>query len=230
MDGFEENSGVIVIAATNLPETLDPALTRPGRFDRHVAVNLPDINGRREIVEHYLKDKPVSEDVEADKIARQTPGFSGAQLFNLVNEAALMAAKAGHDVISNGMVDEARDKIIMGKQRSKLAQSEDARKMTAYHEAGHAVVALYTSGAKSIHKATIVPRGHALGMVSQLAEDEYQTTRQQLIADIDVCMGGKVAEEVVFGADKATTGGWRGERGVSFIVVCIASCLATVQA
>ncbi|KAL4421108.1 hypothetical protein ABPG77_009635 [Micractinium sp. CCAP 211/92] len=208
MDGFEENSGVVVMAATNLPELLDSALTRPGRFDRQasVAVTLPDVKGRQQILDLYLTGKPVAADVDTDILARRTPGFSGAELANLVNEAALLAARHDRDSITTQLLDEARDKILMGTPRV-LTQSEEARRLTAYHEGGHALVALYTPGAKPIHKATIVPRGHALGMVSQLPDkDEYSITRQQLLADIDVCMGGKAAEELIFGEDHVTTG------------------------
>eukprot|EP01025_Chloroclados_australasicus_P038166 TRINITY_DN3912_c0_g1_i5.p1 TRINITY_DN3912_c0_g1~~TRINITY_DN3912_c0_g1_i5.p1 ORF type:complete len:836 (+),score=153.86 TRINITY_DN3912_c0_g1_i5:121-2508(+) len=207
MDGFEENSGVVVMAATNMPETLDPALTRPGRFDRNVAVPLPDVNGRAEIVKYYLESKPIAQDVDALDIARKTPGFSGAQLFNLINEAALSAAKQSLQFIDTKLLDEARDKILMGKERKNLAQTLENRRLTAFHEAGHALIALLTPGAQPIHKATIVPRGHALGMVSQLpSEDEFSVSQQQCTAKIDVCMGGTVAEELVFGKDKRTTG------------------------
>lgn len=206
MDGFEENSGVVVIAATNLPEMLDAALTRPGRFDRHVAVALPDVQGRKGVLDLYLSNKPVSSSVNSELLARRTPGFSGADLFNMVNEAALMAATKDLDEITDDCLDEARDKILMGSPRA-LSQSVEARRLTAYHEGGHALVALFTPGAKPIHKATIVPRGHALGMVSQVPDkDEYSTTKQQMVAHIDVCMGGKVAEEMIFGSDYVTSG------------------------
>lgn len=171
-----------------------------------VAVPLPDINGRHQILELYLKGKPLSKDVDAENLARRTPGFSGAQLANLVNEAALLAARYDKTEISAALLDEARDKVLMGSPRA-LAQSEEARRLTAYHESGHALVALYTPGAKPIHKATIVPRGHALGMVLQLPDkDEYSTTKQQMMAHIDVCMGGKAAEELIFGEDFVTSG------------------------
>lgn len=206
MDGFEENSGVVVIAATNLPEMLDAALTRPGRFDRHVAVALPDVQGRKGVLDLYLSNKPVNSKVDSELLARRTPGFSGADLFNMVNEAALMAATKDLDEITEDCLDEARDKILMGSPRA-LSQSVEARRLTAYHEGGHALVALFTPGAKPIHKATIVPRGHALGMVSQVPDkDEYSTTKQQMVAHIDVCMGGKVAEEMIFGSDFVTSG------------------------
>lgn len=206
MDGFEENSGVVVMAATNLQELLDPALTRPGRFDRQVAVGLPDVRGRQQIIDLYLEGKPLASDVDSENLARRTPGFSGAELANLVNEAALLAARNDADSINALLLDEARDKVLMGSPRS-LVQSTEARKLTAYHEGGHALVALYTPGAKPIHKATIVPRGHALGMVSQVPDkDEYSTTKQQMMAHIDVCMGGKAAEELIFGSDFVTSG------------------------
>jgi len=206
MDGFEENSGIVVIAATNLPEMLDAALTRPGRFDRHVAVALPDVQGRKNVLDLYLSSKPVSSKVDSELLARRTPGFSGADLFNMVNEAALMAASKNLEEITEECLEESRDKILMGSPRA-LSQSTDARRLTAYHEGGHALVALFTPGAKPIHKATIVPRGHALGMVSQIPDkDEYSTTKQQMMAHIDVCMGGKVAEEMIFGPDFVTSG------------------------
>ncbi|KAL3155675.1 hypothetical protein ABBQ32_012702 [Trebouxia sp. C0010 RCD-2024] len=207
MDGFEANEGVIVMAATNLQETLDPALTRPGRFDRRVAVPMPDVRGRLEILEHYLKDKPRDSTVSAAILARQTPGFSGAELSNLVNEAALLAAKTSKTKLSAELLESARDKAIMGVERKSLVQSAEARKLTAYHEGGHALVAMHTRGAHPIHKATIVPRGHALGMVSQLPDkDEFSQSKRQMLARIDVCMGGKVAEEVIFGRDAVTSG------------------------
>ncbi|KAK9917669.1 hypothetical protein WJX75_007015 [Coccomyxa subellipsoidea] len=207
MDGFEANEGIIVMAATNMQESLDAALTRPGRFDRHVAVPLPDVRGRLEILDYYLKDKPLSEDVDAASLARRTAGFSGAELANLVNEAALAAGKGGHARITSGMLDEAQDKILMGSERRSMVRTAESLRRTAYHESGHALVAIHTAGAHPIHKATIVPRGHALGMVSQTPEkDEYSRTRQQMSAHIDVCMGGRVAEEIIFGADQVTSG------------------------
>lgn len=167
---------------------------------------MPDVNGRRDILDLYLKDKPLSKDVDAENLARRTPGFSGAQLSNLINEAALLAARYDKTEINAALLDEARDKVLMGSPRA-LAQTDEARKLTAYHEGGHALVALFTPGAKPIHKATIVPRGHALGMVLQLPDkDEYSTTRQQMMAHIDVCMGGKAAEELIFGEDFVTSG------------------------
>ena len=207
MDGFEQNEGIIVIAATNIPEQLDPALTRPGRFDRLVHVPNPDIGGRREILRHYLLNKPVADDVEVESIARGTSGFSGAELFNLVNMAAVQAAVSGETVISLERLEWAKDRIIMGVERKSAVLTEESKKLTAYHEAGHAVVALRTPSAMPVHKATIVPRGNALGMVTQLPDkDETSITRKQLLARLDVCMGGRVAEELIFGKDEVTTG------------------------
>lgn len=207
MDGFEVNEGIIVMAATNLSETLDPALTRAGRFDRHVSVPLPDVRGRQEILEYYLVGKPVGPDVDAAQLAQQTRGFSGAELYNLVNEAALLAAKGHEPLITRHLLDAARDKILMGTERRSLVRTADSLKRTAYHESGHALVALNTPGANPLHKATIVARGDALGMVMQTpGKDEYSVSRQQLMARIDVCMGGRVAEELVFGRDHVTSG------------------------
>ncbi|KAF6252523.1 hypothetical protein COO60DRAFT_1471478 [Scenedesmus sp. NREL 46B-D3] len=194
MDGFEANEGVIVMAATNLPETLDPALKRPGRFDRQVAVPLPDVKGRAEILEYYLSDKPVAAGLDQTLLARQTSGFSGADISNLVNEAALLAAKRGADAITADM-------------RKSAVRSQESLRRTAYHESGHALVALAVPGASPVHKATIVPRGHALGMVTQVGrEDEFSINRQQMLARILVSMGGTVAEELVFGRDQVSSG------------------------
>eukprot|EP00892_Ulva_mutabilis_P004899 jgi/Ulvmu1/2781/UM140_0011.1 len=206
MDGFEENSGVIVMAATNLPEVLDPALTRPGRFDRRITINAPDVRGRQEIAEYYLASKPVSDDVSAAVLARKTPGFSGAQIANMINEAALAGAKCGADRIDSAMLDEARDKVMMGRERT-LTRTETSIKHTAYHEAGHALVALFTPGADPLHKATINPRGDALGLTWQIPpSDEYSRSLTQLRASIDVAMGGQVAETLVFGQDNVGAG------------------------
>ncbi|GIM07357.1 hypothetical protein Vretimale_11524, partial [Volvox reticuliferus] len=195
------------MAATNLPESLDPALKRPGRFDRQVAVPLPDIKGRRDILEYYLSDKPLGPDVDRELMARQTQGFSGADLSNLINEGAILAAKEGSDAITQRMLDWAYDKILMGVERKSVKRTLEARRRTAFHEAGHALVALVTPGASPIHKATIVPRGHALGMVTQVGrEDEFSINRQQMLARIRVCMGGTVAEELVFGSDQVSSG------------------------
>lgn len=207
MDGFEANEGVIVMAATNLAESLDPALKRPGRFDRQVAVPLPDLRGREELFDYYLSDKPVAPDVDKDLLARQTQGFSGADISNVVNEAALTAAKEGLDNISAPLLDFAFDKIRMGVERKSVKRTEEGRKRTAYHESGHALVALSVPGASPIHKATIVPRGHALGMVTQVGrEDEFSINAQQMAARILVCMGGQVAEELIFGKEQVTSG------------------------
>ena len=207
MDGFEQNEGIIVIAATNIPEQLDPALTRPGRFDRLIHVPNPDIGGRREILAHYLSDKPVEADVDVESLARGTSGFSGAELFNLVNMACVQAAVTGETTITSELLDWAKDRIVMGVERKSAVLTEESKRLTAYHEAGHAIVALRTPGAMPVHKATIVPRGSALGMVTQLPDkDETSITRKQLLARLDVCMGGRVAEELIFGKDEVTTG------------------------
>ncbi|KAF3680977.1 ATP-dependent zinc metalloprotease FTSH 11, chloroplastic/mitochondrial [Capsicum annuum] len=198
MDGFEQNEGIILMAATNLPDILDPALTRPGRFDRHIVVPNPDVRGRQEILELYLQDKPVSDDVNVNAIAH---------LANLVNIAAIKAAVEGAEKLNASQLEFAKDRIIMGTERKTMFLSEDSKKLTAYHESGHAIVALNTEGAHPIHKATILPRGSALGMVTQLpSNDETSISRKQLLARLDVCMGGRVAEELVFGPDNVTTG------------------------
>ena len=207
MDGFEANEGVVVLAATNLAETLDPALTRPGRFDRTVAVPVPDVGGRRAILQHYLRDKPVASDVDVGVLARGTTGFSGAELANLVNVAAIRAAVVGEERITAGLLDWARDRVLMGNERRSAVISEENRRLTAYHEGGHALVALRTPGAHPVHKATIMPRGSSLGMVTQLPDkDETSVSLRQMRARLDVCMGGRVAEELVFGADAVTSG------------------------
>ncbi|CAO1948351.1 unnamed protein product [Urochloa humidicola] len=207
MDGFEQNEGIIVMAATNLPDILDPALTRPGRFDRHIVVPSPDVRGRQEILELYLQDKPVANDVDINAIARSTPGFNGADLANLVNIAAIKAAVEGADKLTSAQLEFAKDRIIMGTERKSMFVSDESRKLTAYHESGHAIVALNTQGAHPIHKATILPRGSALGMVTQLpSQDETSISKKQLLARLDVCMGGRVAEELIFGEENVTTG------------------------
>ena len=207
MDGFESNDGVIVIAATNSPETLDAALTRPGRFDRHVHIPVPDVKGRRAILTHYLADKPLTADVDVDVLARGTSGMSGAELSNLVNTAAIQAAVTGEERVSARLLDWARDRVLMGQERKSFFVSEPNRRVTAFHEAGHALVALRTPGAMAVHKATILPRGNTLGMVQMLPEeDTSSTTVRELRARIDVSMAGRLAEELVFGADAVTTG------------------------
>lgn len=207
MDGFEQNTGVIVIAATNFPQSLDQALIRPGRFDKQVDVPMPDIGGRKAILDLYSQSMPVGEDVDLEQIARGTPGFSGADLFNLINQAAIKASVDGLKSIGMAALEHAKDKIMMGVERKSAIISPETMKMTAFHEAGHALVALKTDGCDPIHKATIMPRGRALGMVMQLPDgDQTSYTRKQMLARLDVCMGGRVAEEIVYGAENVTSG------------------------
>ncbi|MEO5809527.1 MAG: ATP-dependent zinc metalloprotease FtsH [Sphingomicrobium sp.] len=207
MDGFEANEGIIIIAATNRPDVLDPALLRPGRFDRQVVVPRPDIDGREQILAVHMKKVPLAPDVEPRVIARGTPGFSGADLANLVNEAALLAARKGKRLVAMSEFEEAKDKVMMGTERRSMVMTEDEKKMTAYHEAGHAVVALHEEASDPIHKATIIPRGRALGMVMRLPErDNYSYHRDKMYANLAVSMGGRVAEEVIFGYDKVSSG------------------------
>ena len=207
MDGFEANEGVILIAATNRPDVLDPALLRPGRFDREIVVPNPDLVGREKILRVHMRKVPLGTDVDARVIARGTPGFSGADLANLVNEAALLAARRGKRVVTMSELEDAKDKVMMGAERRSLVMSDDEKKLTAYHEAGHAIVALNVPGTDPIHKATIIPRGHALGMVMRLPErDQMSLSRQKILADICVAFGGRVAEELIFGHDMVTTG------------------------
>ncbi len=207
MDGFEANESVILIAATNRPDVLDPALLRPGRFDRHVVVPNPDLGGREKILRVHLRKVPLAPDVDPRIIARGTPGFSGADLANLVNEGALMAARRGKRVVTMSELEDAKDKVMMGAERRSLAMSDEEKKLTAYHEGGHALVALHVVGSDPIHKATIIPRGRALGMVMRLPErDQLSLTRQKMLADLCVAFGGRIAEELVFGHEKVTTG------------------------
>lgn len=207
MDGFEENDGVIIISATNRPDVLDPALLRPGRFDRQVVVPLPDLKGREKILQVHMRKTPLANDVNPVVIARGTPGFSGADLANLVNEAALLAARKEKKNIGMSELEEAKDKVMMGAERKSMLMTEDEKKLTAYHEAGHAIVALYSKGSDPIHKATIIPRGRALGMVMRLPmEDRVSQTRQELEANLAVAAGGRIAEELIFGIEKVTTG------------------------
>ncbi|KAF9667396.1 hypothetical protein SADUNF_Sadunf15G0018700 [Salix dunnii] len=203
-----KKKGIILMAATNLPDILDPALTRPGRFDRHIVVPNPDVKGRQEILELYLEDKPMADDVDVKTIARGTPGFNGAgDLANLVNIAAIKAAVEGAEKLTAAQLEFAKDRIVMGTERKTMFISEESKKLTAYHESGHAIVAFNTDGAHPIHKATIMPRGSALGMVTQLpSSDETSISKKQLLARLDVCMGGRVAEELIFGQDHVTTG------------------------
>jgi cell division protease FtsH len=207
MDGFEANEGIIIIAATNRPDVLDPALLRPGRFDRQVVVPRPDIDGREAILKVHMKKVPLAPDVDARVIARGTPGFSGADLANLVNEAALLAARKGKRLVAAQEFEEAKDKVLMGTERKSMVMTEDEKRMTAYHEAGHAVVALHEEASDPIHKATIIPRGRALGMVMRLPErDSYSYHRDKMYANLAVAMGGRVAEELIFGYAKVSSG------------------------
>ena len=207
MDGFEANEGVILIAATNRPDVLDPALLRPGRFDRQIVVPNPDLSGREKILRVHMRKVPLASDVDPKVIARGTPGFSGADLANLVNEAALLAARRGKRLVSRAEFEDAKDKVMMGSERRTLAMTDDEKKLTAYHEGGHAIVALNVVGSDPIHKATIIPRGRALGMVMRLPErDQVSLSRQKLHADLCVAFGGRIAEELIFGYDKVTTG------------------------
>ncbi|AIL13213.1 cell division protein FtsH [Candidatus Paracaedimonas acanthamoebae] len=207
MDGFESNEGVILIAATNRPDVLDPALMRPGRFDRQVIVPLPDIIGREEVLKVHMAKVPLASDVDAKVLARGTPGFSGADLANLVNEAALNAARQNKRAVTMSDFEHAKDKVMMGPERRSMVMTDEEKKLTAYHEAGHAIVALHTIDSDPIHKATIIPRGRALGMVVRLPEnDRVSMSRAKLLADLAVAMGGRIAEELIFGAEKITTG------------------------
>ena len=207
MDGFEANEGVILIAATNRPDVLDPALLRPGRFDRQVVVPNPDVIGREKILKVHMRKTPLAEGVEPRVIARGTPGFSGADLANLVNEAALLAARKGRRTVSMLEFEEAKDKVMLGSERRSMVMTDDEKRLTAYHEAGHAVVALHSPASDPIHKATIIPRGRALGMVMRLPEgDRISLARDQIYADLRVACGGRIAEELIFGEERVTTG------------------------
>jgi len=207
MDGFEPNEGIILIAATNRPDVLDPALLRPGRFDRQVVVPNPDVVGREKILKVHMKKVPLSPDVDARTLARGTPGFSGADLANLVNEAALLAARRGKRLVTMSEFEAAKDKVMMGAERRSMVMTEEEKKLTAYHEGGHALVALKMTASDPVHKATIIPRGRALGMVMRLPErDQVSVTRAKLQADLAVAMGGRIAEELIFGHDKVTSG------------------------
>ncbi|MGB3710203.1 MAG: AAA family ATPase, partial [Erythrobacter sp.] len=207
MDGFEANEGIIIIAATNRPDVLDPALLRPGRFDRQVVVPVPDIEGREKILAVHMKKVPLAPDVNPRTIARGTPGFSGADLANLVNEAALLAARRNKRLVAMQEFEDAKDKVMMGAERRSMVMTEDEKKMTAYHEAGHALVSLNEPASDPIHKATIIPRGRALGMVMRLPErDSYSYHRDKMHANLAVAMGGRVAEDIIFGHDKVSSG------------------------
>jgi cell division protease FtsH len=207
MDGFEGNEGIIVIAATNRPDVLDPALLRPGRFDRQVVVPLPDVRGREQILKVHMRKVPVADDVKPSIIARGTPGFSGADLANLVNEAALFAARANRRVVAMEEFERAKDKIMMGAERRSMVMTEDEKRLTAYHEAGHAIVGLSVPEHDPVYKVTIIPRGRALGVTMFLPEyDRYSTSKRRLESRIATLFGGRVAEEIVFGKDSITTG------------------------
>ncbi|MBO0734057.1 MAG: ATP-dependent zinc metalloprotease FtsH [Methylocapsa sp.] len=207
MDGFEPNESIILIAATNRPDILDPALMRPGRFDRQIVVPNPDIIGRERILKVHVRKVPLAPDVELKTVARGTPGFSGADLMNLVNEAALLAARRSKRVVTMSEFEDAKDKIMMGAERRTMVMTEQEKMLTAYHEGGHAIVALNVTATDPVHKATIIPRGRALGMVLQLPErDKLSMSYEQMTSRLAICMGGRVAEELVFGKDKITSG------------------------
>ena len=207
MDGFDTQEGIILVAATNRPDVLDPALLRPGRFDRQVVVPNPDIMGREAILKVHVKKISTGPDVKLRTIARGTPGFSGADLANIVNESALLAARKNKKIVTMVDFEEAKDKVMMGSERRSLVMSQEEKELTAYHEGGHAIVALNQPASDPIHKATIIPRGRALGMVMRLPErDQLSMAREKMLADITVAMGGRVAEEIIFGDDKVTSG------------------------
>jgi cell division protease FtsH len=207
MDGFEANEGVILIAATNRPDVLDPALLRPGRFDRQVVVPNPDVVGREQILKVHVRKVPLAPDINLKTIARGTPGFSGADLMNLVNEAALTAARRNKRMVTQAEFEEAKDKVMMGAERKSLVMTEEEKMLTAYHEGGHAIVGLNVVATDPIHKATIIPRGRALGMVMQLPErDKLSMSLEQMTSRLAIMMGGRVAEELIFGRDKVTSG------------------------
>ncbi len=207
MDGFEANEGIIIMAATNRPDVLDPALLRPGRFDRQVTVGNPDIIGREKILKVHMRNVPLAKDVDTKTIARGTPGFSGADLANLVNEAALLAARRGKRVVAMAEFEDAKDKVLMGPERRSMVMSEKEKELTAWHEAGHAIVAIKVPSADPVHKATIIPRGRALGMVMQLPEDDkLSMSKVEMTSRLAIIMGGRVAEELKFGLDNVTAG------------------------
>ena len=207
MDGFEVNSGIILIAATNRPDVLDPALLRPGRFDRQVVVNNPDIKGREAILKVHVRKVPLAKDVKLDVLARGTPGFSGADLANLVNEAALLAAGRNKTMVAMTEFEDAKDKVMMGSERRSLIMDEKEKKMTAYHEAGHAIVSLHLPESDPLHKVTIIPRGRALGVTMQLPEkDKYSQSKTYLLSRLSILFAGRVAEEMILGKEKVSTG------------------------
>jgi len=207
MDGFESNDGVILIAATNRPDVLDPALMRPGRFDRQIVVDSPDLRGREGILRVHIRNKPMADDVDVTMLARGTPGMAGADLANLVNEGALLAARRNHDKVYMADLEDAKDKVMMGAERKSMVMKDEERKLTAYHEGGHAICAIKVKGNDPLHKVTIVPRGRTLGVAWTLPEDDrVSVTREQLEANLVKAYGGRVAEELVFGRDRVTTG------------------------
>jgi cell division protease FtsH len=207
MDGFEANEGIIIIAATNRPDVLDPALLRPGRFDRQIVVPNPDVIGRERILKVHVRKVPLAPDVDLKVIARGTPGFSGADLMNLVNEAALLAARRGKRIVTMHEFEDAKDKVMMGAERRTLVMTDDEKRLTAYHESGHAIVALNVPATDPVHKATIIPRGRALGMVMQLPErDKLSMSFEQMTSRLAIMMGGRIAEEMIFGKEKVTSG------------------------
>jgi cell division protease FtsH len=207
MDGFESNEGVILIAATNRPDVLDPALMRPGRFDRQIVVDSPDLRGREGILRVHIRNKPMADDVDVTTLARGTPGMAGADLANLVNEGALLAARRNHDKVYMADLEDAKDKVMMGAERKSMVMKDEERKLTAYHEGGHAICAIKVKGNDPLHKVTIVPRGRTLGVAWTLPEDDrVSVTREQLEANLVKAYGGRVAEELVFGRDRVTTG------------------------
>ena len=207
MDGFDPNEGIIVIASTNRPDVLDPALLRPGRFDRQVVVPNPDIGGRERILRVHMRNVPLAADVDVKVVARGTPGFSGADLANLVNEAALMAARKNRRMVTHADFEDAKDKVMMGAERKSMVMTEDERRMTAYHEGGHALIALSVPATDPLHKVTIIPRGRALGLTMQLPErDKLSMSYEQMTSRLAILYGGRVAEELIFGRDKITSG------------------------
>src|SRR5512143_4160323 len=207
MDGFESNDGVILLAATNRPDILDPALLRPGRFDRQIVVDMPDVKGREQILRVHTRKIPLAQQVDLEPIAKGTPGLSGAELSNVVNEAALLAARRNKQAVDMADLEDAKDKVMLGLERKSMVLSEEERKLTAYHEAGHALVSLYVPGADPIHKVTIVPRGRSLGVTHWLPEeDRHNYTKEFILSHLATAYGGRVAEELVFGPDKVTTG------------------------
>ena len=207
MDGFEENSGIIILAATNRPDVLDPALLRPGRFDRQIVVSNPDIRGREHILKVHVKKVPLAPDVKLDVIARGTPGFSGADLANLINEGALMAARRNKTMVTMRDLEDAKDKVMMGSERKSMVMDEEEKRMTAYHEAGHAIVSLHLPESDPLHKVTIIPRGRALGVTMQLPEkDKYSQSKLYLTSRLSILFAGRVAEEMILGKDHVSTG------------------------